>query len=156
MKVTLDGFLNQSDPYEYEDYQGEDESYGGEAVWIPLLYSVMVIVGLLGNGLVLAVLAQKARSWSVSDSFFLQLGVLDILLLFTLPFYAAHANENCGLCSPPFLRICGAIFKTGAEYQKESVLTCCQWWSLQAAGLSNNTIPIQRVAANTQQTKQMV
>ncbi|XP_012737405.2 C-X-C chemokine receptor type 3 [Fundulus heteroclitus] len=111
MKVTLDGFLNQSDPYEYEDYQGEEESFGSEAVWIPLLYSVMVIVGLLGNGLVLAVLVQKARSWSVSDSFFLQLGVVDILLLFTLPFYAAHANENCGLCSPPFLRMCGAIFK---------------------------------------------
>ncbi|MEQ2287960.1 hypothetical protein AMECASPLE_018112 [Ameca splendens] len=113
MNITLDGIFNQKEPYDYDadyEYKEDDESKVGKVVWIPLLYSVLVIFGLLGNGLLLAVLAQKRRSWSISDSFILQLGVMDILLLLTLPFYAAHANQSCGWCSQTFLRICGAVF----------------------------------------------
>lgn len=114
MNVSLDGIFNQDVPYDYDnDYiSPEDpELVVKKVVWLPLLYSVLLIVGLLGNGLLLAVLAQKSRSWSISDSFVLQLGVVDILLLVTLPFYAANANQGCGFCSETFFKICGAVFK---------------------------------------------
>ncbi|KAM4735672.1 C-X-C chemokine receptor type 3-like [Anableps anableps] len=115
--VILGGIFNQTEPIDYDDdyeYKEEDGANVGAnagAVWISLLYSVLVIIGLLGNGLLLAVLVHKRRSWSISDSFILQLCVVDILLLVTLPFYAAHDNQSCGWCSPTFLKICGAVFK---------------------------------------------
>ncbi|XP_015254104.1 PREDICTED: C-X-C chemokine receptor type 4-B-like [Cyprinodon variegatus] len=113
MNLTLDGLFNKNETYDYGDYEypGEEEIKGDDTVWIPLLYSIFVIVGLLGNGLLLAVLGQKSRSWTVSDSFILQLGVVDILLLVTLPFYAAHANKGCEWCTPTFFKICVAVFK---------------------------------------------
>ncbi|XP_032415198.1 C-X-C chemokine receptor type 3-like [Xiphophorus hellerii] len=109
--VILDGILNETQPSDYNyDYEFKDEDVD-KAVWIPILFSILVIVGLLGNGLLLAVLAQKRRPWRISDSFILQLGVVDILLLLTLPLYAAHATQSCGWCSQTVLRVCGAFFK---------------------------------------------
>ncbi|XP_007553791.1 C-X-C chemokine receptor type 3-like [Poecilia formosa] len=109
--VILDGLFNHTQPFDYdENYEYEDED-ARKAVWIPILFSVLVIVGLLGNGLLLAVLAKKRRPWRISDSFLLQLGVVDILLLVTLPFYAAHATQSCGVCSQTALMVFGAFFK---------------------------------------------
>ncbi|XP_054903901.1 uncharacterized protein LOC129371361 [Poeciliopsis prolifica] len=112
--VILDGVFNQSS-YDYDnDYEIKDEDEDVDvhkAVWIPILFSILVIVGLLGNGLLLAVLAQKRRPWRISDSFILQLGVVDILLLLTLPVHAAQATQSCGWCSQIVLMVCGAFFK---------------------------------------------
>ncbi|KAJ8354737.1 hypothetical protein SKAU_G00223040 [Synaphobranchus kaupii] len=81
-----------------------------EAVFIPVLYSLALVLGLLGNGLVLAVLFQLRRSWSVTDTFILHLAIADILLLLTLPFWAVQATQGwifgTGLC-----KLMGAIFK---------------------------------------------
>lgn len=118
--VILDGILNETQPSDYDyDYKYKDEDVD-KAVWIPILYSILVIVGLLGNGLLLAVLAQKRRPWRISDSFILQLGVVDILLLLTLPLYAAHATQSCGWCSQTVLRVCGTFFKVGFVLKSDS------------------------------------
>ncbi|KAL2084231.1 hypothetical protein ACEWY4_019749 [Coilia grayii] len=81
-----------------------------EAVFIPVLYTVAVVVGFLGNGLVLAVLWQKRRTWSVTDTFILHLAVSDVLLLLTLPFWAVQAAKSwtfgTGLC-----KMAGSIFQ---------------------------------------------
>ncbi|XP_043973258.1 C-X-C chemokine receptor type 3-like [Gambusia affinis] len=109
--VILGGLFNQTQPYDYpDDYEFEDEDVD-KAAWIPILFSILVIVGLLGNGLLLAVLARKRRPWRVLDSFILQLGMVDILLLLTLAFYATHDTQTCGWCSQTVLRVCGAFFK---------------------------------------------
>ncbi|XP_041797957.1 C-X-C chemokine receptor type 3-like isoform X2 [Chelmon rostratus] len=113
MDVELDGLFRHNETYDYGnyDYKEDFESRGSKAVLIPLLYSVELVVGLLGNGLLLAVLAQKRRLWSMSDTFILHLSVADILLLVTLPFWAAQAAQRCGWCFSGFLcKSSGAVF----------------------------------------------
>ncbi|XP_007250941.3 C-X-C chemokine receptor type 3 [Astyanax mexicanus] len=122
MVLVLDvSNFNWSD-YNYTyDEPGYDDSCCGEvcdqtssmafdSIFIPILYSVAVVVGLLGNGLVLVVLWQKKRSWSVTDTFVLHLSVADILLLLTMPLWAMEAvngwNFGSGLC-----KLTGALFQ---------------------------------------------
>ncbi|XP_036394143.1 C-X-C chemokine receptor type 3-like [Megalops cyprinoides] len=81
-----------------------------EAVFIPILYSLALVLGLLGNGLVLGVLCQLRRSWSVTDTFILHLTVADTLLLLTLPFWAVEAAQGWSF-GKPLCKLMGAIFK---------------------------------------------
>ncbi|XP_028280926.1 C-X-C chemokine receptor type 3-like [Parambassis ranga] len=113
MEVELDGLFRINTSYDYpDDYEYKDpaEPRGSAAVGLQVLYSLVLVVGLLGNILLLAVLAQKRRPWSMSDIFVLHLGVADILLLLTLPFWAAQAAQNCEWCSEILCRICGIVF----------------------------------------------
>ncbi|CAK6977097.1 C-X-C chemokine receptor type 1-like [Scomber scombrus] len=118
MNVELDGIFNENnsfnfsyDDYVYEKENEDPQSSGSKAVLIPLLYSVVLIAGLLGNGLLIAVLSQKKRAWSLSDIFILLLSVSDILLLVTLPFWSAQATQDCGWCfGVPLCKISGAVF----------------------------------------------
>lgn len=118
--VVLDGIFNDSNftdyDYFYEKDHEDSESSGSKAVLIPFLYSVVLIAGLLGNGLLLAILAQKKRTWSVSDIFILLLSVSDILLLVTLPFWVAQATQRCAWCFwVPLCKISGAVFNVGTK-----------------------------------------
>ncbi|XP_070822540.1 C-X-C chemokine receptor type 3-like [Chaetodon trifascialis] len=114
MDVDLDGLFLHNGTYDYDEdymYKEDFESRGSQAVLIPLLYSVEFVVGLLGNGLLLAVLVQKRRFWSMSDTFIIHLSVADILLLVMLPLWAAQAARPCGWCFVGFLcKISGAAF----------------------------------------------
>nr|XP_020445820.1 C-X-C chemokine receptor type 3-like isoform X2 [Monopterus albus] len=114
MEVILGGILNGTD-YDYkEDYEyiEDPEQNGSEVpVFLLALYTVVVVVGLLGNALLLRVLAQKRQYWRISDTFILHMGVTDILLLLTLPFWAVQANQPSGWCFGVVLcKICGAVF----------------------------------------------
>ena len=95
-----------------------NETMHFEAVFIPVLYSLALVVGLLGNGLLLWVLVQRRRDWSVTDTFILHLGVADTLLLVTLPFWAAQSAQEQGWSfGTPLCKIIGAIFTvTGMRY----------------------------------------
>ncbi|XP_063734426.1 C-X-C chemokine receptor type 3.1 isoform X2 [Eleginops maclovinus] len=82
-----------------------------ESVFIPALYSVAFVVGVLGNGLLLGVLVKSRGSWSVTDTFILHLGVADLLLLLTLPLWAAQsAREQGWVFGTPLCKITGAVF----------------------------------------------
>lgn len=122
MTVDLDGIFKDNNSFNYDDdyvYEKEDEdpqSSGSKAVLIPLLYSVVLIAGLLGNGLLIAVLSQKKRAWSISDIFILLLSVSDILLLVTFPFWAAQTSQDCRWCfGVPLSKISGAVFNVGTK-----------------------------------------
>ncbi|GLD65298.1 C-X-C chemokine receptor type 3-like protein [Lates japonicus] len=81
------------------------------AVFIPVLYSVAFVVGILGNGVLLGVLVQSRRTWSVTDTFILHLGVADVLLLVTLPLYSAQAAQTRGWTfGSPLCKITGTLF----------------------------------------------
>lgn len=120
MDVELDGLFNQNTTYEYDDdyhYKDDFGSNNSHAVWIPVLYSVVLVVGVLGNGLLLVVLAQRWRAWSTSDIFILNLSVADILLLVTLPLWAAQATQSSGWSfGVPLCRISGGVFKVGTKW----------------------------------------
>lgn len=95
-EVDGDGLFKHNDTYEYDsnyEYKDEDE-VGAVPVVLPLLYSAVLLVGLLGNGLVLATLFRKRRSWSMSDTFVLHLCIADVLLLLTLPLRTAQALQQ--------------------------------------------------------------
>lgn len=108
--------------YEIDNSSDEDCCYGGdvcdltegmdfESVFIPVLYSVAFAVGVLGNGVLLGVLARSRGRWSVTDTFILHLGVADILLLLTLPLWAAQsAQEEGWTFGTPLCKITGAVF----------------------------------------------
>ncbi|XP_029928937.1 C-X-C chemokine receptor type 3-like [Myripristis murdjan] len=118
MNLHLDGIFADNTTYNYDDYEFVDQTKSEcsghlEAVFLPLLYSVALVVGLLGNGLLLVVLAlsRRRQSWSVTDTLILHLAVADSLLLFTLPFWAAQAIQGQGWSfGIPFCKISGAIF----------------------------------------------
>lgn len=89
----------------------QEEGFAFEATFIPLLYSVACVVGVVGNGVLLGVLAQSRKRWSVTDTFILHLSVADLLLLFTLPFWAAQAAEPLGWSfGTPLCKLTGATF----------------------------------------------
>lgn len=52
----------------------------------PLVYSMVFLLGLLGNGLLLMVLLQCRARLRMTDIYLLHLALADLLLLFTLPF----------------------------------------------------------------------
>ncbi|KAJ3598154.1 hypothetical protein NHX12_001667 [Muraenolepis orangiensis] len=87
-----------------------EESMSFETVYIPVIYSLALLVGLLGNGLLLGVLGQRNHNWSVTDTFILHLGVADSLLLVTLPFWATQATAAGWVFGTPFCKVAGALF----------------------------------------------
>ncbi|KAJ8287718.1 hypothetical protein COCON_G00003770 [Conger conger] len=116
IEVDLDGLFLHNSTFDYGDYQykSEDLSSCGplqfQAVFIPVLYSLALVLGLLGNGLVLGVLFQLRRTWSVTDTFILHLAVADTLLLLTLPFWAVEATQGW-IFGTELCKLMGAIFK---------------------------------------------
>lgn len=105
-----------NDSYDYNETGDGDicdlsEGMKFEAVFIPILYYVALIVGVLGNGVLLGVLFHSRKIWSVTDTFILHLGVADILLLVTLPFWATqYAQDKGWTFGTPFCKIVGSVF----------------------------------------------
>ncbi|XP_039536128.1 C-X-C chemokine receptor type 3.1 [Pimephales promelas] len=81
-----------------------------DSIFIPVLYSLALVVGLLGNGLVLVVLWKKRQSLNVTDIFILHLSLADTLLLMTLPFMAVEAAKGW-IFGTALCKLNGAMFK---------------------------------------------
>ncbi|CAN9513780.1 unnamed protein product [Ophioblennius macclurei] len=111
-----DDYNTSSSPNGYDCCDGGDvcdlaEGMQFEAVFIPVLYSVAFVVGILGNGVLLGVLFQSRKSWSVTDTFILHLAVADILLLVTLPFWTVqYARAGGWAFGTVVCKITGAVF----------------------------------------------
>ncbi len=72
----------------------QESSMYFDSIFIPVLYSLALVVGLVGNGLVVVVLWKKRKGLNVTDIFILHLSLADILLLLTLPFWAVEAANE--------------------------------------------------------------
>lgn len=88
---------NISSNFTYDDYptlceKAEVRSFA--ALFLPVMYAVCLIVGLAGNTVVVAVYAYLKRLKTMMDTFLTHLAVADLLLLFTLPFWAADAARG--------------------------------------------------------------
>ncbi|XP_041823807.1 atypical chemokine receptor 4b [Melanotaenia boesemani] len=64
-------------------------SFGG--IFLPIIYALVLVVGLAGNALVVVVYSSRLRLRTLTDVCILNLAISDLLLLFTLPFWAADA-----------------------------------------------------------------
>ncbi|XP_047007423.1 C-C chemokine receptor type 5-like [Ictalurus punctatus] len=60
-------------------------------VILPSLYSIVFIVGFVGNGLVLCVLVKYHKSLNMTDVCLFNLALSDLLFLISLPFWAHYA-----------------------------------------------------------------
>ncbi|XP_072325068.1 C-X-C chemokine receptor type 3-like [Scyliorhinus torazame] len=60
-------------------------------IFIPIFYSAIFLVGLVGNGMVVLVLTRHMRSLAVTETYILHLALADLLLVVGMPFWAAEA-----------------------------------------------------------------
>ncbi|XP_075047400.1 C-X-C chemokine receptor type 5 [Mixophyes fleayi] len=60
-------------------------------ILIPILYSVVFVVGMGGNSLVLFILMRHRRLRSTTDFFLVHLAIADLLMLITFPFAVSEA-----------------------------------------------------------------
>lgn len=115
MQVDLHGLFENNKSYDYDpDYEYKEvvcrssTVSGALGVFMPMLYSVGLLCGLLGNGLVLAVLLLKRLS--AMDIFILLLSVTDSLLLLTLPLWAVDAVKGW-IMTPGLCKLSGVLFE---------------------------------------------
>lgn len=85
--------------YDYGDstpcQKGEVRALGSQL--LPPLYSLVFVIGLIGNILVVLVLVQYKRLKSMTSIYLLNLAVSDLLFLFTLPFWIDYnLKDNWG------------------------------------------------------------
>ncbi|XP_074842170.1 C-C chemokine receptor type 4 [Carettochelys insculpta] len=70
--------------------------------FLPTLYSLVFLLGLVGNTLVILVLFKYKRLKSMTDIFLLNLAISDLLFVFSLPFWSYYAADQWvfgdGLC----------------------------------------------------------
>lgn len=72
--------------------KGELRAFGAHL--LPPLYSLVFVIGLVGNILVVLVLLQYKKLKSITSIYLLNLAVSDLLLLFTLPFWVDYSLKD--------------------------------------------------------------
>ncbi|XP_036372855.1 atypical chemokine receptor 4b [Megalops cyprinoides] len=85
---------NDSFNFSYDDYHtvcDKEEVRSFARVFLPAIYTLALVVGLAGNSMVVAVYIYYKRLKTMTDVYILNLAVADLLLLLTLPFWAADA-----------------------------------------------------------------
>ncbi|XP_077086523.1 atypical chemokine receptor 4 isoform X1 [Siphateles boraxobius] len=90
-------YENNSSNFSYDDYQticekGDVRSFA--RIFLPAVFGLSLVLGLAGNALVVAVYAYCKQLKTMTDTFILHLAVADLLLLLTLPFWAADAVQG--------------------------------------------------------------
>uniref|UniRef100_A0A8C9QWB7 C-C motif chemokine receptor 8 n=1 Tax=Scleropages formosus TaxID=113540 RepID=A0A8C9QWB7_SCLFO len=84
----------------YEDYYNFSEDFGvckyerHSALFLPVLYSLCFVIGLIGNGLVFWVILARLQLRSMRDVSLLNLAIADLLLLCALPFLAHYSRAD--------------------------------------------------------------
>lgn len=104
--------------YEDEEYfadyhtvcdKQEVRSFAG--VFLPVVYTIALILGLAGNSLVIFVYLSHKRLRTLTDVFILNLAFADLLLLLTLPFWAADAVNGWHIGTPA-CKLTSAMYTT--------------------------------------------
>ncbi|XP_039982398.1 atypical chemokine receptor 4b [Xiphias gladius] len=155
-----DSSLNDSYDYNYEHSVCDKEEVRSFAsVFLPVIYALALVVGLAGNTLVVVVYASRLRLRTLTDVCILNLAISDLLLLSTLPFWAADAihgwklgsaackltsflystNFSCGM----LLLVCISVDRyravaqtptsrtgTGARVRRQWLLVCVVLWAV--------------------------
>ncbi|KAK7886862.1 hypothetical protein WMY93_026483 [Mugilogobius chulae] len=114
LEVDLGGLFLHNGTYDYDNdytYEEELEPRKAAAVLLPFVFSIVLLLGISGHALIFVFLGLKKHSWSISDIFVLHLGLTDVLLLITLPSWAAQAALPLGwCCGLSWCRINGTLF----------------------------------------------
>ncbi|XP_070770233.1 C-X-C chemokine receptor type 4-like isoform X2 [Enoplosus armatus] len=63
-------------------------------IFLPTVYGIIIILGVIGNGLVIVVMGYQKKVKTMTDKYRLHLSVADLLFVFTLPFWAVDATST--------------------------------------------------------------
>ncbi|XP_075772060.1 C-X-C chemokine receptor type 2-like [Pelodiscus sinensis] len=92
--------LSSEDYTVYPDISEDTAPCRPEAVgefaqyFVPPVFALVFVAGLVGNGLVLVVLGRRRCPWNLADRYLFQLALADILLLLGLPFWATQFSHG--------------------------------------------------------------
>ncbi|XP_043922028.1 C-C chemokine receptor type 4-like [Protopterus annectens] len=83
--------------------------------FLTLLYSIVLVLGLLGNILIICVLFKysKTKTRSMTDMYLFNLAVMDLLFVFSLAFWAIYATEASWIFGDAMCKIVTAVSMTG-------------------------------------------
>ncbi|QHR82554.1 membrane protein E1 [Brazilian porcupinepox virus 1] len=98
--------------YEVAELCNKDDVKELESYLIPILYSLVIIFGFLGNVIVIIVLVIRKHLKSLSDIYLLNLVISDMILIFTLPFWA-HSVVHNWIFGDEGCRILTGLFNIG-------------------------------------------
>lgn len=71
-----------------------DSSRGFNKIFLPTVYGIIFILGIIGNGLVVVVMGYQKKVKTMTDKYRLHLSVADLLFVITLPFWAVDAASS--------------------------------------------------------------
>lgn len=63
-------------------------------IFLPTVYGIIFILGIIGNGLVIVVMGYQKKVKTMTDKYRLHLSVADLLFVITLPFWAVDAASS--------------------------------------------------------------
>ncbi|KAK2839593.1 hypothetical protein Q5P01_013333 [Channa striata] len=63
-------------------------------IFLPTIYGIIFILGIIGNGLVVVVMGYQKKCKTMTDKYRLHLSVADLLFVLTLPFWAVDAAKT--------------------------------------------------------------
>lgn len=63
-------------------------------IFLPTVYGIIFILGIIGNGLVVVVMGYQKKVKNMTDKYRLHLSVADLLFVITLPFWAVDAAKT--------------------------------------------------------------
>ncbi|CAI5663135.1 C-C chemokine receptor type 2-like [Oreochromis aureus] len=105
---------NYSD-YDYGDYAPVNSTDVQEfsQVFLAILYSLVFILGFIGNGLVVYVVVKHRNQSNLTDICLFNLALSDLLFVFTLPFYSHYARVGQWTFGDFMCRLVSGSHQTG-------------------------------------------
>ena len=94
---VTDDYIGDNTTVDYTLYESvcfKKDVRNFKAWFLPIMYSIICFVGLLGNGLVMLTYIYFKRLKTMTDTYLLNLALADILFLLTLPFWAYSAAKS--------------------------------------------------------------
>lgn len=100
--MSFDNFTEENSSEDCEDLVGlvfhepcgTALSNGFNKFFLPTVYGIIFILGIIGNGLVIAVMGYHKKVKNMTDKYRLHLSVADLLFVLTLPFWAVDAASS--------------------------------------------------------------
>lgn len=71
-----------------------DSSRDFNKIFLPIVYGIIFVLGIIGNGLVIVVMGYQKKVKTMTDKYRLHLSVADLLFVLTLPFWAVDAASS--------------------------------------------------------------
>lgn len=83
--------IGSGDYGDYEEPCFQHENADFNRIFLPTIYSIIFLMGIIGNGLVIIVMGYQKKQRSMTDKYRLHLSVADLLFVITLPFWSVDA-----------------------------------------------------------------